>query len=81
MRRDLWTILILGCLLIVWLEAPAALSSVSAGLDGPYAARSMRMSEVRAAERRSEQVSRHVSSPHVTIQAAPQQAQPREVGR
>ncbi len=35
MRRDLWMILILGCLLILLLEAPAALSSVSAGLDGP----------------------------------------------
>ena len=36
MRRDLWMILILGCLLILLLEAPAALSSVTADLDGPY---------------------------------------------
>ena len=36
MRRDLWMILILGCLLILFLEAPAAFSSVTADLDGPY---------------------------------------------
>lgn len=44
MRRDLWMILILGCLLILLLEAPVALSAVSADLVGPYP-------EVHAAER------------------------------
>jgi hypothetical protein len=53
MRRDLWMILILGCLLILLLEAPAALSSVSAGLDRPYAPFAMGPSEVQAAERPS----------------------------
>jgi len=47
MRRDLWMILILGCLLVLLLEAPAALSSVSAGLDGPL----LQGREVHAAER------------------------------
>jgi len=75
MRRDLWMILILGCLLVVWLEAPAALSSVSAGLDGPYAARPSARAEIRAAERPSEVVSRHVSN-----QRAPERVLPREVG-
>lgn len=54
MRRDLWMILILGCLLILLLEAPAALSSVSADLDGPYSG------EVHAAERTTEAASRPV---------------------
>ena len=39
MRRDLWMILILGCLLILLLEAPAAFSTVTADLEGPYANR------------------------------------------
>ena len=29
MRRDLWLVLILGCLLILLLEAPAAFSTVT----------------------------------------------------
>lgn len=44
MRRDVWTLLVLGCLLILLLEAPAALSAVSEDLVGPYP-------EVHAAER------------------------------
>ena len=51
MRRDLWMILILGCLLILLLEAPAALSSVSADLDGPYSTRATGTREVQAAEK------------------------------
>ncbi len=36
MRRDLWLVLILGCLLILLLEAPAAFSSVNEDLRGAY---------------------------------------------
>ena len=36
MRRDLWMVLILGCLLVLLLEAPGALTSVSEDLRGPY---------------------------------------------
>ena len=36
MRRDLWMVFILGCLLILLLEAPGALTSVSEDLRGPY---------------------------------------------
>ena len=36
MRRDLWLVLILGCLLILFLEAPAAFSSVNEDLRGAY---------------------------------------------
>ena len=38
MRRELWTILVLGCLLILLLEAPAAYSAMSEDLEGPYPA-------------------------------------------
>ncbi len=38
MRRDLWLVLILGCLLILLLEAPAAFSSVNEDLRGAYPA-------------------------------------------
>ena len=37
MKRDVRLFLILGCILILLLEAPAALSSVAADLGEPYA--------------------------------------------
>ncbi len=36
MKRELLLTLCVGCLVILVLEAPAALSSVSEGLRGPY---------------------------------------------
>ena len=69
MRRDLWMILILGCLLILLLEAPAALSSVSADLDGPYPPRATRMGEVQAAEKPLRAASVHERTPAVPEQA------------
>ncbi len=64
MRRDLWMILILGCLLILLLEAPAALSSVSAELDSPTM--QMRAGEVQAAEKTSETAARPYEESPVT---------------
>jgi len=69
MRRDLWMILILGCLLILLLEAPAALSSVSADLDGPYSSRMTGRREVQAAERPLEAASLPERAPAVPEQA------------
>ena len=36
MKRDLCTVFLLGCLLILLLEGPRAISSVSEDLKGPY---------------------------------------------
>ena len=69
MRRDLWMILILGCLLILLLEAPAALSSVSADLDGPYSTRVTGTREVQAAEKPLQAASRHAPIPALPGQA------------